>query len=326
MDEALNDILTIAATLTVVAIVAAFTWKAVSKPRLRLVYDEQQRQWTATRRDVIQYAVSIPFLISLWGLFFAVLLILLPNYDAENLIFVPTGFVIAIRVLAHIWREPAVEFAKMVPIVVVTSAIILVQLPEWDEIDALSDRLEELEGDLNTTLSWAVAVAIDFAATTLWFFYGVRRRAPKGANVPGIPWRDYPAAGWMRQGAHEWASAPVAGTNTTATSEVAVVSPGDRRHLGFEETQESAPSAALPSRGATPPPADDGSAETSIADDPGADSPLLATTADQASATPVPTEKAQSNPHDGMTGTEANPAPSALEDDPPPKNQGPTDR
>lgn len=219
MDGALGDILTLAVTLTVVAIIAAFSWKAVSKPRLRIVYDEQQRRWTATRRDLIQYAVTIPFLISLWGFFFAILLILLPNYDAEKLIFVPTGFVIAIRVLAHIWREPAVEFAKMVPIVVVTSAVILVQLPAWEELDALLDRLEELEGDLNTTLSWAVAVSIEFAAAAVWFFYGVRHRAPKGANVPGIPWRDYPAAAWMRQGAHHSPFTPV--TPPPATSETA---------------------------------------------------------------------------------------------------------
>ena len=219
MDGALGDILTLAVTLTVVAIIAAFSWKAVSKPRLRIVYDEQQRRWTATRRDLIQYAVTIPFLISLWGFFFAILLILLPNYDAEKLIFVPTGFVIAIRVLAHIWREPAVEFAKMVPIVVVTSAVILVQLPAWEELDALLDRLEELEGDLNTTLSWTVAVGIEFAAAAVWFFYGVRHRAPKGANVPGIPWRDYPAAAWMRQGAHHSPFTPV--TPPPATSETA---------------------------------------------------------------------------------------------------------
>lgn len=202
MDEALVNILTLAVTLTVVAIVAAFSWKAVSKPRLRIVYDEQQRRWTATWRDLIQYAVTIPFLISVWGFFFMLLLMLLPNYDAEKLIFVPTGFVIAIRVLAHIWREPAVEFAKMVPIVVVTSAIILVQLPDWDDIDALLDRLDELEADVNTTLAWAVAVGIEFAAAAVWFFFGVRRRAPKGANVPGIPWRDYPAAAWMQHGVH----------------------------------------------------------------------------------------------------------------------------
>ena len=209
MDEALADILTLAVTLTVVAVIAAFTWKAVSKPRLRIVYDGQKRRWTATRRDLIQYAVTIPFLIALWGFFLAVLLMLLPNYDAEKLVFVPSGFVIAIRLLAHFWREPAVEFAKMVPIVVVTSAMVLVQLPAWEDLDALFERWDELDRENNTTLSWAVAVGIDYAATAAWFFFGVRRRAPKGANVPGIPWRDYPESAWMQKGAHHSPFTPI---------------------------------------------------------------------------------------------------------------------
>lgn len=214
MDDAIYSILAIATSLTILAILVAFTWRAISRPRLRLVYDDERRRWTTTRRDVIQYVASMPFLIMVWELFFLTLLGLLPNYEAEKLIYVPTGFVIAIRVLAHFWTEPALEFAKVVPVVVVTSALVMVQLPTWDEWEATFEQVIVLDQDHNTTLSLLIVLTIEFVAATMWFFIGVRRRAPRGANVPGIPWRDYPDANWMRARSH---SSPFAVPATAAS-------------------------------------------------------------------------------------------------------------
>lgn len=220
MDDAAARILAIAGTLIVVALIAAFTWHAISRPRLRLVYDDEARRWSTTPRDLLQYAVSIPFLIMLWELLFLSLLVLLPDYDAEKLLFVPTGFVIAIRVLAHIWKEPALEFAKMVPIVVVTSALLMVQIPTWDDLTQLGERYDVLANDVNSTRILLFALGVEFAAAALWFFIGVRGRAPRGGNVPGIPWRDYPDADWMRRGAHRspFVTSPDAPTMTQSSA------------------------------------------------------------------------------------------------------------
>ncbi len=175
-------------------LLAVVIWRAMQRPRLKLTFDEEKQRWTTTRRDLLQYVISIPLLILLWSNYFFVILWLAPNkLTAGGLLVVSSGIVISIRFLAHVWREAAHNLAKIVPLTLVTAILLnLAVRPAEDLLKVIDDR-QDLSLPATLTMLF-----IDYVFTAIWFYVGVRRRAMSGHKVPGIPWHRFPEAVALR--------------------------------------------------------------------------------------------------------------------------------
>ena len=190
------DVVTLAAAIVIATLLAVVIWRAAQKPRLRLVFDPVRDRWTTTTRDVVQYALSIPLLMLLWYYYFLVILLIAPNrLSVFKLILAPAAVILAIRCLAHIWREAAHNLAKTVPLVIVTTVLMTLTVKSQQEWLAFqgNGRMAELSGPAAITL-----VLADYLFTAVWFFLGARRGAVRGRKVPGIPWKAYPQAAHLK--------------------------------------------------------------------------------------------------------------------------------
>ena len=181
---------------TLIIVVAAFVsyvvYRAMEHPRLRLVPTPTGLR--TTRRDVVLYAISIPFLVSSWIVFFWAILLLVDNrLDALGLIVLPAAIVIAARVLAHLNRHVAHEVAKAVPLTIITLIILGGQIRNDESFLRILDEVEPI------TVSWPAllfVLLVDYALTAIWYWGYVRwwlpRRAARSAAAEHHPAPDTP--------------------------------------------------------------------------------------------------------------------------------------
>lgn len=176
--------------IVLATLLAVVIWRAMQRPRLKLTFDDDRSRWTTTSRDLVQYAISVPFLIVLWSNYFFVILALAPNkLTASGLLLVSNAIVVAIRLLAHVWAEAAHNLAKIIPLTLVTAILLNLAVRPAEEIVKVLDVKKDL-----SPLAYLTVLFIDYVFTAIWFYVGVRRRAMAGHNVPGIPWTRFPAA------------------------------------------------------------------------------------------------------------------------------------
>lgn len=185
-----GDLLMLTVAIVLATAFSVALYRAMQKPRLRLVFDDEKSRWTATRRDLVQYAISMPILVLMWYLYFTVLLFIAPNkLSALGLLLVPAAFILSVRFLAHIWHEAAHNLGKAVPLILVTSVLLT-----WStKSDADFERLAQSDDNLSPTWPFLLTLLfIDYIFTACWFFIGARRWALRGFKVPGIPWQKFP--------------------------------------------------------------------------------------------------------------------------------------
>ena len=178
-----EGVLSVAIALILVVPLVILAYTSMERPRLRLV--PADGGWRATRRDTVQYVASMVGLLILWWTLLAVILLLTARaLDAGAVVVVSAGVVMAVRVLAHVRRRWAHELAKTVPMALVVVGIITRQTRSPDEVATIG--LDLLIADLPLPET-AALIAVELIAVSAWYWLGVRRLAPRGHNVPGIP-------------------------------------------------------------------------------------------------------------------------------------------
>lgn len=186
------DVIALATGIALMTMLAVLMWRAMQRPRLRLVWDDSRDRWTTTRRDIVQYVLSVPVLVFAWYYYLLLILLIAPNrLTAFKLALAPAALILAARFLAHVWKEAAHNLAKTVPLVIVTT--VLLTLTVKSDADA---ALLFTDGH-DVSLTWPsmiLLVVADYVFTAAWFFWGARWRAMRGRRVPGIPWAKFPAA------------------------------------------------------------------------------------------------------------------------------------
>jgi hypothetical protein len=178
-----TSVLEVALALLVSVPLVILAYRGMQRPRLRLV--PANDGWRTTRRDTVQYALSIvPLLLLWWGLLMVVLFITANPLDAVGVLTVAGGVVLAVRVLAHVRTEWAHELAKAVPLTLIVVGLITRSIRAPRDLIRVGTEFEQL------TVSAAaigLVVMIEFAATAAWYFLGVRRLGKRGWAVPGVP-------------------------------------------------------------------------------------------------------------------------------------------
>lgn len=171
----IGDIVFWVLLITISGAVSYVIWRAMERPRLRLI--ETADGPRAMPRDVIAYALTIPFLIIGWIFFFAIILMLADNkLDAYLIIILPMAIVMATRLLAHIRRPIAHELGKAVPLTLLT--LIILSGGVRDE-GRLLDILEDLDRlDITGPLTVFV-LAFDYVITGAWYWLWIRWGHPR---------------------------------------------------------------------------------------------------------------------------------------------------
>ena len=185
-----GDLLMLTVAIVLATVFSVGLYRAMQKPRLRLVFDDEKSRWTVTKRDLVQYAISMPVLVMMWYLYFTMLLFIAPNkLSALGLLLVPAAFILSVRFLAHLWHEAAHNLGKAVPLILVTSVLLT-----WStKSDADLERLAQADDNLDPTWPFMLTLLfIDYIFTACWFYVGARRWALRGYKVPGIPWHKFP--------------------------------------------------------------------------------------------------------------------------------------
>jgi hypothetical protein len=178
-----SDVLSLAAWLAVAIAVAVVVYRGMQRPRLRLVHGAAG--WRTNGRDLLLYAVTAPVLVAFWFLFFVVILLVGTNdLGGNDVLRVSMAVVIASRFLAHVWREPAHELAKTVPLTLAALVIIAGGLRSQT---SLEDVLTQVFETGVSGVAWLVLLFVDYLFTAVWYWVGVRWWTPRGHRVPGVP-------------------------------------------------------------------------------------------------------------------------------------------
>lgn len=178
------DILVQAAVIAVAMWIAVLVYRSIQRPRIVLT-EVEEGVWRARPRDVVQYLVSIPFLLVLWsGSLVVILVIGTNNLTGREIEAVASAVVIAARFFAHLSPERSHELAKTVPLTLVTLVLISGSMRDLQSMNALIEDFDRTE------LSWSATLLVlgaELLFTTTWYWLGVRVLWPRGYNVPGLP-------------------------------------------------------------------------------------------------------------------------------------------
>lgn len=168
--------------LALVVLGAVVVYRAMQRPRLS--FSGLSDGTLGVRpRDVVLYAVSIPLLVILWSQFLIMILALAAtNLDAANVILIAGSIILATRLLAHIWFEPAHELGKAVPLTLVTLILLGTATRDDPSFERFIDDLERVELSPQFIL---IMLLVDYAVTATWYFLGVRWGGQRGGPVPG---------------------------------------------------------------------------------------------------------------------------------------------
>lgn len=170
IDVGIGEIIGWTIAIVAAAFLAYVVYRAMERPRLKIVETPEGRR--ARPRDVLLYAITIPFLIITWILFFWVILLMADNQlDALGLIVIPAAIVVAARVLAHVNSNVAHEVAKVVPLTIIT--LIIVGGGIRDDASFI-EILRELEPINVTWPALLFVLLVDYALTAGWYWIGIR--------------------------------------------------------------------------------------------------------------------------------------------------------
>lgn len=178
------DILAQAGLIVVAMWIAVMVYRSIQKPRIRLT-EVEPGVWRAHRRDVVQYLLSIPFLLMLWsGSLVLILVVGTNSLTGREIEAVASAVVIAARFFAHLSPERSHELAKTVPLTLVTLVLISGSMRDLGSMQALFDDFSRTE------LSWSatgLVLGAELLFTATWYWLGVRFLWLRGYNVPGLP-------------------------------------------------------------------------------------------------------------------------------------------
>jgi hypothetical protein len=180
-----GDVLELVAVLVVSMVAIVLAYRAMQRPRL-VLHPVAPRRYRARRRDVVQYAVSMPLLLTLWTTSLELILIFTNNgLSAAEVTSVSSAIVVAVRLFAHLSHEHAHELAKSIPLTIVT--LLIVTSNGWRSEDGLFELGRDLDRTDVTLPAILVVIGAEFLICAVWYWGGVRWWYERGHDVPGLP-------------------------------------------------------------------------------------------------------------------------------------------
>lgn len=163
------EVLATAAFIAGLTLLSVLVYKAMERPRLTLTRTPDGLR--AKPRDVVKYAVSIPFLTTLWIVFFSLVLFVAPvQSSARTQLLMPIAIVIAIRFLAHVNLAGAYHLSSVLPMVILASLVLGEGLPDEADIERLADESQGVEV---AAAVFFLVYLLEYLFTLVW--YGVKR-------------------------------------------------------------------------------------------------------------------------------------------------------
>jgi len=179
-----TDILDYVVLIVLAMWIAVIVYRSIQRPRVVLT-EGPDGVWRPTRRDLVQYLVSIPFLLTLWsGALIFILVVGTNNLTGHAIEAVAAAVVISARLFAHISPERSHELSKTVPLTLVTLVLISGSVRDFETMGAVFDEFTRTE------ITWPATFLVlgtELLLTALWYWVGVRWLWPRGRNVPGMP-------------------------------------------------------------------------------------------------------------------------------------------
>lgn len=180
-----GDVLVKVAILVVAMLASVAAYHAMQRPRL-VVTEVEPGVWRARRRDVIQYVISIPWLLLLWMAGLELVLVFTNNgLSGPEVSVIAVAIVIAVRILAHVLHEHAHELAKTVPLTIVTLWVITAN--GLRDIGDLEKTVTDWDRTALTGPTELLLVGTEFVVCALWYWIGVRWWWPRGRDLVGMP-------------------------------------------------------------------------------------------------------------------------------------------
>lgn len=178
-----SDLLAMAVLIILATVSAVLVYRSMQRPRLA-IYSADGR-WRTHPRHVLIYVISVPFLVLFWWLvLFFILLFTNTPLDGLQTIAITGSIILAVRILAHVWREPAHELGKSIPLTLITLVLISGGLRDPDSLNEVVDQAAMVD---ITLPALALLVMADWVITALWYFIGVQWLASEQVRVPGVP-------------------------------------------------------------------------------------------------------------------------------------------
>jgi len=171
----LDTVVTWSIIIGVAAFVAYLVYRSMDHPLLKVTMTPAGPR--VTRRDLILYIIATPVLVSLWWLFFSVVLFANANeLNAAQLVIFPIALIIAIRTLAFVAHGAAHELAKVIPIALIAFVILDGNVRSEEETAELFDQVSEIGVSGGALL---LLFAYDYLLTAIWYWGWIRWGQPR---------------------------------------------------------------------------------------------------------------------------------------------------
>lgn len=164
----ISPVLVFAYTVILVAfgILTYLMFRAMDHPRL--VLTETPEGLRARRSDVIKYAISMPFLITIWVSFLSIILLFSDNeLNVVQLVAWPYAIVLSVRFLAFVLPGAAHELAKLVPLALIALLILSGAVRPLVDVFNLAQVITSLNDSL---LTLGVLFTLDYVLTAMWYW------------------------------------------------------------------------------------------------------------------------------------------------------------
>ena len=170
-----GQVLLFALLIGIAAWVSFLVYRAMDHPRLVLTATPDGPR--ADVRNVVQYVISMPFLIILWwSFFFAVFLLNENHINAAQLFIFPSALIISIRALAFLSPVTARELGKVLPVALVAFVILDGAIRSRAEIDEMLEQIDTIDTDF---LVIPMVLFADYVFTAIWYWGWIRWGQPR---------------------------------------------------------------------------------------------------------------------------------------------------
>ena len=175
MEVTLGQVLFWSLLIGVAAWISFLVYRAMDHPRL--VLHETPRGLRASPRDVIQYVVSMPFLVAMWWVFFFLVFLVNENHiNGAQLFIFPSALIISIRALAFISPHTAHELGKVLPVALVAFVILDGRFRSEAEFEEIVDQAVQVDTDF---LVIPTVLFVDYLFTAIWYWGWIRWGQPR---------------------------------------------------------------------------------------------------------------------------------------------------
>lgn len=163
------------AIIGVAALTAYLVYRSMDHPLLRVTVTSAGPR--VRPRDMVLYVIVTPILISLWWLFFTIVLIANSNkLNAAQIVIFPIALILAIRTLVFVAPGAAHELAKIIPFALIAFVI----LDGNVRSEAQTAELANAVSDIGLSeFALILLFVYDYALTAIWYWGWIRWGRPR---------------------------------------------------------------------------------------------------------------------------------------------------